>query len=55
VEIYFWGFGVFPGDGNSRARIIFSKIVALISLMDDTFDTHATFEDCKNLDEAIQR
>ncbi|KXG28505.1 alpha-humulene synthase isoform X2 [Sorghum bicolor] len=55
VEMYFWGFGVFPGEGNSRARIIFSKIVALISLMDDTFDTHATFEDCKNLDEAIQR
>ncbi|KAG0529963.1 hypothetical protein BDA96_05G143000 [Sorghum bicolor] len=55
VEIYFWGFGVFPGEENTRARIIFSKVIALISLMDDTFDSHATFEDCKNLNEAIQR
>ena len=32
MEIYFWGFGVFPGEGNSLARIIFSKMIALISL-----------------------
>jgi hypothetical protein len=53
--MYFWAFGVFPGEGNSRARIIFSKMIALLSVMDDTFDSHATFEDCKHLDEAIQR
>jgi hypothetical protein len=33
---------------------MFSKMVALVSLMDDTFDAHATFEHCKNIDEAVQ-
>ncbi|WVZ51481.1 hypothetical protein U9M48_002626, partial [Paspalum notatum var. saurae] len=55
VEMYFWAFGIFQGEGNSRARIMFSKMIAIISLMDDTYDSHATFEECKKFDEAIAR
>ncbi|OEL37274.1 hypothetical protein BAE44_0001707, partial [Dichanthelium oligosanthes] len=55
VEMYFWGFGMFQGEGNSRARIMFSKITALITLMDDTYDAHGIFEDCEKFDQAIQR
>jgi hypothetical protein len=56
VETYFGSFGaVFRGERSSRARMILFKMVGLITLMDDTFDSYATFEDCKNIDEAIQR
>ncbi|WVZ89395.1 hypothetical protein U9M48_035810 [Paspalum notatum var. saurae] len=54
VETYFWGFGIFQGVGNSRGRIMYSKTVALLTLMDDTYDVHATFEECEKLNEAIQ-
>lgn len=55
VEMYFWGFGLFQGEENSHARIMFSKMIALISLLDDTYDVHATFEECKIFHEATQR
>jgi hypothetical protein len=53
--MYFWSFVMFPGEEHSHARIIFSKIIALISLMDDTYDVHATFEECEMLNQVIQR
>ncbi|CAL4987828.1 unnamed protein product [Urochloa decumbens] len=54
VEMYFWAFGLFQGEHHSHARIMVSKIIAFISLMDDTYDTHATFEECNTLNEAFQ-
>jgi len=30
VEIYLWAFGMFPGEENSSARIIMSKMIALV-------------------------
>ncbi|CAL4987800.1 unnamed protein product [Urochloa decumbens] len=55
VELYFWSFGMLQGKENSRARIMFSKILALISLMDDTYDVYATFDECKKFYQATQR
>ncbi|KAG2562229.1 hypothetical protein PVAP13_8KG252604 [Panicum virgatum] len=55
VEMYFWAFGAFQREHNSRARILYSKMTAFISLMDDTYDAHATFEECEFFNEAIQR
>jgi hypothetical protein len=55
VEMYFWAFGVSHAENHSRARMIHTKIVALTSLMDDTYDVHATFEECKKVNEAMQR
>lgn len=55
VESYFWTCGVFHEEEYSRARIMFAKVFGLLSLMDDTYDVHATLEECYKLNEAIQR
>ncbi|KAL6616441.1 hypothetical protein ACP70R_038711 [Stipagrostis hirtigluma subsp. patula] len=55
VEPYFYSFGVFPDEESSRARIMFTKVFGLLVLMDDTYDVHATFEECQLFDKAIQR
>ncbi|CAL4939546.1 unnamed protein product [Urochloa decumbens] len=55
VEMYFWACGVVHEDEKSRSRIIFVKTFALISLTDDTYDVHATLEDCQKFTKAIQR
>ncbi|TVU46963.1 hypothetical protein EJB05_06537, partial [Eragrostis curvula] len=55
VENYFWTCGVFHEEEYSRARILFAKTFGLLSLMDDTYDVHATLEECHKLNEAIQR
>ncbi|KAF8775212.1 hypothetical protein HU200_004612 [Digitaria exilis] len=54
VEPYFYNFGVFHEE-NSHLRIIVTKVFVLLGLIDDTYDVHATLEDCQMLDEAIQR
>jgi hypothetical protein len=42
-------------DIYSQARILLSKMIAFISLMDDTYAAHATFErSAKRFSEAIQ-
>ncbi|XP_044386136.1 eudesmanediol synthase [Triticum aestivum] len=55
VENYFWTCSVFHEEEYSRARLMFAKTFGLLSLMDDTYDVHATLEDCYKLNEAIQR
>ncbi|CAN6362751.1 unnamed protein product [Urochloa humidicola] len=55
VEMYFWAFGIFHAEEYSRARKNLTKIVALISLMDDTYDVHASIEEALKFNEAIQR
>lgn len=55
VENYFWTCAVFHEEEYSRARILFAKTFGLLSLMDDTYDVHATLQECHKLNEAIQR
>lgn len=55
VEAYFWSYMVFYEHGYARARIIFAKIFGLTTLLDDTYDVHATIEECRKLDAAMQR
>ncbi|KAL5210536.1 hypothetical protein ABZP36_006159 [Zizania latifolia] len=54
VECYLWACVTFHEEEYSRARIILTKVLALTSLMDDTYDAHATIEECHKLNEAIQ-
>jgi hypothetical protein len=42
-------------EKHGQARTILAKLFALASLLDDTFDMHATLEDGRKLNEAIQR
>ncbi|CAL5048878.1 unnamed protein product [Urochloa decumbens] len=55
VETHFFTNGVFYEEENSRARIILTKVFQFLSLVDDTYDSHATLEECQILNEAIQR
>uniref|UniRef100_A0ACD5VAJ1 Uncharacterized protein n=1 Tax=Avena sativa TaxID=4498 RepID=A0ACD5VAJ1_AVESA len=55
VETYLWGCGMIPEEEHSRGRLIFAKTFAILSIVDDTFDVHATIEECRRLSEAFQR
>ncbi len=46
---------MFHGEDYSRARIIFVKVFQLVIMMDDTYDIHATLEECHKFNEAMQR
>ncbi|KAM0881860.1 hypothetical protein ACQ4PT_032673 [Festuca glaucescens] len=55
AEAYFWSYTVFYEQNYARARMMYSKLILLISLLDDTYDAHATIEECRKLNAAIQR
>uniref|UniRef100_A0A0D9W3J8 Uncharacterized protein n=1 Tax=Leersia perrieri TaxID=77586 RepID=A0A0D9W3J8_9ORYZ len=55
VESYVWSYVALYEEGSALARMIFTKIIAFIILMDDTYDSYATIEECRKLNEAIQR
>lgn len=55
VECYFWAYSVYYEEEYSRARMILAKLLMLTSLLDDTYDDHATLEECRELNKAIER
>uniref|UniRef100_A0A0D9Z7A9 Terpene synthase metal-binding domain-containing protein n=1 Tax=Oryza glumipatula TaxID=40148 RepID=A0A0D9Z7A9_9ORYZ len=54
VECYFWSYSMYFEEEYTRARMILAKFFMLTSLLDDTYDTHATLEECRKLNVAIQ-
>nr|BAW34956.1 koidzumiol synthase [Artemisia absinthium]BAW34957.1 koidzumiol synthase [Artemisia absinthium] len=55
VECYFWGLGSRFEPQYSRARIFFAKVLAIITLIDDSYDAYGTYEELKIFTEATQR
>lgn len=55
VECYFWSYTVHYEQQYGHARIILAKVFVLTSMLDDTFDMHATLEEARKITEAIQR
>ncbi|KAJ3684379.1 hypothetical protein LUZ61_013543 [Rhynchospora tenuis] len=56
VEIYVaFSVGDYFEPEYSRARIMLTKFYMLMTVLDDTFDIHGTFEECKLLNSAVQR
>ncbi|XP_044974524.1 eudesmanediol synthase-like [Hordeum vulgare subsp. vulgare] len=55
VEVYFWSCGMIPEEEYSRARLMFAKTFGLVTFLDDTYDVHATLEECRSFTEAIER
>lgn len=55
VEVYFWSCGMIPEEEQSRARLMFAKTFGLVTFLDDTYDVHATLEECHSFTEAMQR
>lgn len=55
VECYFWIVGVYSEPSYSRARIILTKVIAIVSLLDDTYDVYGTPQECELFTECIER
>ncbi|URE19522.1 hypothetical protein MUK42_12703 [Musa troglodytarum] len=55
VECYFWSLGVYFEPYYSHSRVTTTKLIALVSILDDIFDVYSTLEESQRLTEAIQR
>ena len=55
VELYFWIMGVYFEPQYSLARKILNKVIAMVSIIDDTFDVYGAYEEVKLFTEAIER
>uniref|UniRef100_A0A0D9ZJ57 Terpene synthase N-terminal domain-containing protein n=1 Tax=Oryza glumipatula TaxID=40148 RepID=A0A0D9ZJ57_9ORYZ len=55
IEAYAWSYMMFYEEDFAFTRMFVAKIIALDTVMDDTYDAHATIEECRQLNTAIQR
>nr|UIC71710.1 TPS [Amomum dealbatum] len=55
VECYYWILNVFFEPQYSHARLISTKVISLLSLMDDIYDNYSTLQESQLLTAAIQR
>nr|QSK97109.1 terpene synthase [Curcuma wenyujin] len=55
VECYYWILTIYFEPHHSRARVICSKVISLISITDDIYDNYSTLEESRQLTEAIKR
>ncbi|KAK9212488.1 hypothetical protein WN943_001870 [Citrus x changshan-huyou] len=55
VECYFWAMGVYFEPRYSFARKILSKVIAMASILDDTYDAYGTLEELELFTNAIKR
>ncbi|WVZ95793.1 hypothetical protein U9M48_041513, partial [Paspalum notatum var. saurae] len=54
AECFLWILGVYFEPCHSRARIILTMIIAIVTLLDDIFDCYASPEQCEILTNCIQ-
>ncbi|XP_060186156.1 sesquiterpene synthase 9-like, partial [Lycium barbarum] len=55
VECYFWTIGVYFEPKYNRARKLLTKVLKMTSIIDDTYDAYATFDELVPFTDAIQR
>ncbi|XP_057540375.1 (-)-drimenol synthase-like [Amaranthus tricolor] len=55
VECYFWSLGAYHESKYAFARLCISKIIRIISILDDIYDAYATTEELIIITKAIQR
>ncbi|XP_059309637.1 vetispiradiene synthase 3-like [Lycium ferocissimum] len=55
VECFFWTVGVYFEPQYSRARIMLAKCIAMISVIDDTYDSYGTLDELEVFTEAVDR
>ncbi|CAM0948167.1 unnamed protein product [Alopecurus aequalis] len=44
VEAYLWSYTVFYEQSFAHARMMYAKLITFITILDDTYDVHATIE-----------
>ncbi|XP_066331694.1 alpha-terpineol synthase, chloroplastic-like [Miscanthus floridulus] len=55
VECYFWIVGVYYEPSYSRGRIILTKVLAIVSILDDTYDVYGTLQECELFTSCVER
>ncbi|KAK2967983.1 hypothetical protein RJ640_027643 [Escallonia rubra] len=55
VECYFWTLGLYSEPRYSLGRIIVAKTVAMISVLDDTYDAYGTVEELQLFTDSVER
>ncbi|PHT29877.1 5-epiaristolochene synthase [Capsicum baccatum] len=55
VECYFWALGVYYEPQYSQARVMLVKTIAMISIVDDTYDAYGTVDELAIYTDVIQR
>ncbi|KAL6124866.1 hypothetical protein ACLB2K_077374 [Fragaria x ananassa] len=55
VEAYFWALGVYFEPEYYFARMISAKATSIITVIDDIYDVHGTYEELESFTEAIER
>ena len=55
VEAYFWILGVYFEPQYSKARMMMVKVIAILSVMDDAYDSYGTLPELQLFTLAIQR
>ncbi|GLU23523.1 hypothetical protein SLE2022_395210 [Rubroshorea leprosula] len=55
IECYFWMMGIYYEPKYSAARIFLAKVLAITSIVDDTFDSYGTYEELKIFEKCIER
>uniref|UniRef100_A0A0D3F4V4 Terpene synthase N-terminal domain-containing protein n=1 Tax=Oryza barthii TaxID=65489 RepID=A0A0D3F4V4_9ORYZ len=54
VECYFWIAGVYFEPCYSRGRIILTKVLAIVSILDDIYDVYGSPEECEQFTKFTQ-
>ena len=55
VECYFWMLGVYFEPQYVQSRRFLTKVIAMISILDDIYDAYGTIEELNLFTEAIER
>ncbi|WMV26347.1 hypothetical protein MTR67_019732 [Solanum verrucosum] len=55
VECFFWAVGVYFEPQYSQARVMLAKCIAMISVIDDTYDSYGTLDELIIFTEAVDR
>uniref|UniRef100_A0A0E0JZI8 Uncharacterized protein n=1 Tax=Oryza punctata TaxID=4537 RepID=A0A0E0JZI8_ORYPU len=54
VECYFWIAGVYFEPCYSRGRIILTKVLAIVSILDDIYDVYGSPDECEQFTKCIE-
>ncbi|KAF8731742.1 hypothetical protein HU200_015674 [Digitaria exilis] len=54
IECYLWILGVYFEPCHSRSRIILTMMIAIVTLLDDIYDSYATPEECELITRCIE-
>ncbi|GJZ32594.1 alpha-isocomene synthase [Tanacetum coccineum] len=55
VECYFWSLSVFFEPKYSQSRMFLAKVIAVATILDDTYDAYGTYEELEIFTVAVQR